>query len=245
RNSTRVQTCALPSSPATEATAPPAIAVRLFAGAAAEYGRDTATVRAASLEGVIEALTASASSRAAQVIGRSSFLVNAVACTDEGRAQVEGDRVDVLPAFAGGGVVSCPRGGGLHLAAVPPVEPGGQGQHCDPALPEGALGAARAGPGGAVEHGTVQRPRAQPFIGAVPRCGQQVGHCDVLGATHHAAGHLVILTDVDHAHPGGEHPRQVRGADLGSAGPDGPRQPAGQCQVLEPRDRWTGGVTGD
>lgn len=88
--------------PATEATAPPAIAVRLFAGAAAEYGRDTATVRAASLEGVIEALTASASSRAAQVIGRSSFLVNAVACTDEGRALVEGDRVDVLPPFAGG-----------------------------------------------------------------------------------------------------------------------------------------------
>ena len=87
---------------APEPAAPPTIAVRLFAGAAAEYGRDTETVRAASLAGVIEALIASGSPQAAQVIGRSSFLVNAVACTEGDRALVEGDRVDVLPPFAGG-----------------------------------------------------------------------------------------------------------------------------------------------
>lgn len=87
---------------APEAAATPAIAVRLFAGAAAEYGRDTETIHAGTLEGTIEALTASASPRAAEVIERSSFLVNAVACTDGSRALVDGDRVDVLPPFAGG-----------------------------------------------------------------------------------------------------------------------------------------------
>lgn len=96
-----------PAAAGTDQTAPhaaasPTIAVRLFAGAAAEYGRDTETVRAATLEEAISALTASASPQAAQVIGRSSFLVNAVACTDRDRVLTEGDSVDVLPPFAGG-----------------------------------------------------------------------------------------------------------------------------------------------
>ena len=85
-----------------EAGTAPRIAVRLFAGAAAEYGADAATVRAHTLQGAIDALTAGASASAAQVIGRSSVLLNAVACTDPERILAEGDRLDVLPPFAGG-----------------------------------------------------------------------------------------------------------------------------------------------
>lgn len=80
----------------------PLIAVRLFAAAAAELGTDTAEVRARSLGELTAQLAQGASERAAQVIGRSSFLVNAMACTDPERPLAEGDRVDVLPPFAGG-----------------------------------------------------------------------------------------------------------------------------------------------
>ena len=85
-----------------EAGTAPRIAVRLFAGAAAEYGADAATVRAHTLQGAIDALTAGASASAAQVIGRSSVLLNAVACTEPAQSLAEGDRLDVLPPFAGG-----------------------------------------------------------------------------------------------------------------------------------------------
>lgn len=80
----------------------PAIAVQLFAGAAAEYGADTTTVHGATLQEALEDLLSAASPQAARVIGRSSFLVNAIACTDRGRELAEGDRLDVLPPFAGG-----------------------------------------------------------------------------------------------------------------------------------------------
>ncbi|MDN5599869.1 MAG: MoaD/ThiS family protein [Brachybacterium sp.] len=83
-------------------TAAPRIAVRLFAGAAAEYGADAVSLHASSLQEAIEALQAEASDAAARVIGRSSFLLNAVACTDRARRLAEGDRLDVLPPFAGG-----------------------------------------------------------------------------------------------------------------------------------------------
>ena len=86
---------------ATETTVPE-IAVRLFAGAAAEFGADDATVRARTVGELVEALTAGASPEAARVIGRSSLLVDGVACTDLGRVLAPGSRVDVLPPFAGG-----------------------------------------------------------------------------------------------------------------------------------------------
>lgn len=86
---------------ATEIAAPE-ITVRLFAGAAAEFGADDATVRARTVGELVQALIAGASPEAARVIGRSSLLVDGVACTDHGRALAPGTRVDVLPPFAGG-----------------------------------------------------------------------------------------------------------------------------------------------
>ncbi|MGP9538741.1 MoaD/ThiS family protein [Brachybacterium sp. AOP43-C2-M15] len=80
----------------------PRIEVHLFAGAAAAYGADTATVRAATLGAAVDQLRGGASAEAARVIDRSSLLVNAVACTEHDRVLTEGDRVDVLPPFAGG-----------------------------------------------------------------------------------------------------------------------------------------------
>jgi sulfur-carrier protein len=82
--------------------AAPHVTVRLFAGAAATFGADTAAVRASSLQQVVDALLEGASAEAARVIDRSSYLVNAVACTDRTRSLADGDRVDVLPPFAGG-----------------------------------------------------------------------------------------------------------------------------------------------
>jgi len=90
-----------PDAPASDATAPE-IAVRLFAGAAAEFGADDATVHARTVGELVQALTAGASPEAARVIGRSSLLVDGVACTDHARALAPGTRVDVLPPFAGG-----------------------------------------------------------------------------------------------------------------------------------------------
>lgn len=87
---------------ATARAAAPTIEVRLFAGAAAEYGREAETVRGTTLQEVLDALTAASSAQAAHVIGRSSFLVNAMACTDRSKVMADGDRVDVLPPFAGG-----------------------------------------------------------------------------------------------------------------------------------------------
>lgn len=87
---------------ATARAAAPTIEVRLFAGAAAEYGRDVETVHATTLQEALDSLTEASSAQAAQVIGRSSFLVNAVACTDRSTVLADGDRVDVLPPFAGG-----------------------------------------------------------------------------------------------------------------------------------------------
>ena len=85
----------------TDSSAAPAIAVRLFAGAAAEYGADAMTVPARTLEELVTALTSGAPERAAQVISRSSFLVDGVARTDLAHELADGSRVDVLPPFAG------------------------------------------------------------------------------------------------------------------------------------------------
>lgn len=87
---------------ATGATEAATVTVRLFAGAAAAYGSDTATVRGATVAEAIRDLTAGASADATTAIERSSLLVNAVACTDHSRVLADGDRIDVLPPFAGG-----------------------------------------------------------------------------------------------------------------------------------------------
>ncbi|ASK66466.1 molybdopterin synthase sulfur carrier subunit [Brachybacterium avium] len=89
--------------PATDpGTAAPRISVRLFAGAAAEFGADAVSLQASTLGEAIEALQVDASAAAARVIDRSSFLLNAVACTDREQSLADGDRLDVLPPFAGG-----------------------------------------------------------------------------------------------------------------------------------------------
>lgn len=87
---------------ATGATEAATITVRLFAGAAAAYGSDTATVHGATVAEAIRDLTTGASAEATTAIERSSLLVNAVACTDHSQALADGDRIDVLPPFAGG-----------------------------------------------------------------------------------------------------------------------------------------------
>lgn len=80
----------------------PTLTVRLFAGAAAEYGADATTVRGHSVHEALADLLRGASPDAARVIDRSSLLVNAVACTDRDQELRDGDRIDVLPPFAGG-----------------------------------------------------------------------------------------------------------------------------------------------
>ncbi|MGO2607080.1 MAG: MoaD/ThiS family protein [Brachybacterium tyrofermentans] len=80
----------------------PTLTVRLFAGAAAEYGADVATVQGGSVREALTDLLRGAAPDAARVIDRSSILVNAVACTDRDQELRDGDRLDVLPPFAGG-----------------------------------------------------------------------------------------------------------------------------------------------
>ncbi|ATG52725.1 molybdopterin synthase sulfur carrier subunit [Brachybacterium vulturis] len=94
------RTTAGPGAPASPAA--PHIAARLFAGAAAEYGADAVSLQASTLGEAIDALQAGASDSAARVIGRSSFLLNAVAGSGREQRLSEGDRLDVLPPFAGG-----------------------------------------------------------------------------------------------------------------------------------------------
>lgn len=88
--------------PAVSSPTAPTITVRLFAGAAAEFGADAASVHGTTLREALADLLRTASPDSARVIGRSSLLVNAVACTDLDRPLSEGDRLDVLPPFAGG-----------------------------------------------------------------------------------------------------------------------------------------------
>lgn len=80
----------------------PAIEVFLFAGAAAEYGAEEATAEGGTVAEALEDLLRDAPERARTVVGRSSVLLNGAACRDHARTLDEGDRLDVLPPFAGG-----------------------------------------------------------------------------------------------------------------------------------------------
>ena len=88
----------------------PEIHVRFFAGAAAAFGTQEATLRLpqqATLGDALSALVApgtvsSATPEAQRVLGRCTYLVNKVSTTALDTPLPDGSRVDVLPPFAGG-----------------------------------------------------------------------------------------------------------------------------------------------
>lgn len=80
----------------------PTITVRFFAAAREAFGVRESEVEASSLDDLVARLSAEATAEATTVLGRSSFLVNAVARTDRSAPLAPGDTVDVLPPFAGG-----------------------------------------------------------------------------------------------------------------------------------------------
>ena len=80
----------------------PTVTVHLFAAAADALGRESATLSAGRVRDVLALLGADASTEAQQVLARSSVLVNSRACPDHDHALSAGDRLDVLPPFAGG-----------------------------------------------------------------------------------------------------------------------------------------------
>lgn len=80
----------------------PTITVRPFAAAAAELGTSETRVEASTVAEALEALLEGASEEARRVVERSSLLLNAVSCQDPARELADGDRLDVLPPFAGG-----------------------------------------------------------------------------------------------------------------------------------------------
>ena len=91
------------ASPDPAAAAPdPEVEVHLFAAVAAALGAETMRLRAGTVEDVLAQLRATTDAPGARVIGACSLLVNSVVCRDRSRALAPGDRVDVLPPFAGG-----------------------------------------------------------------------------------------------------------------------------------------------
>lgn len=86
----------------TDPSARPTVQIHLFAAAAAALGTDRTDVEAATVAEAITALGERTDDEGRRVLARSSVLVNAVACPDHTRALADGDRVDVLPPFAGG-----------------------------------------------------------------------------------------------------------------------------------------------
>src|SRR5699024_2538373 len=80
----------------------PRSAVRPFGGAAAAFGADATTVHAGTPGEVIAVLRRGGSAGAGRGTDRARCPANAVARTDRARMLADGDRVDVLPPFAGG-----------------------------------------------------------------------------------------------------------------------------------------------
>ncbi len=80
----------------------PLIPVRLFAAAAAAIGEEETAVPARTVAEAITALGERTHEEGRRVLARSSVLVNSVATPDRERELGHGDRLDVLPPFAGG-----------------------------------------------------------------------------------------------------------------------------------------------
>jgi len=81
---------------------PPEVEVHLFAAVAAALGTERTLLRAGTVDAVLGQLRAATDAPGARVIDSCSVLVNSVVCRDRSRALAPGDRVDVLPPFAGG-----------------------------------------------------------------------------------------------------------------------------------------------
>ena len=80
------------------------VELRFFASARAAMGTNDLRVDLSGdprIESVLGELAAN-DDRLGAVFGRCSFLVNGIATTDRDRVLTDGDRVDVLPPFAGG-----------------------------------------------------------------------------------------------------------------------------------------------
>jgi molybdopterin synthase sulfur carrier subunit len=80
------------------------VELRFFASARAAMGANCITIDLpgdSTIESVLGGLAAN-DDRLGAVFGRCSFLVNGIATTDRDRSLTDGDRVDVLPPFAGG-----------------------------------------------------------------------------------------------------------------------------------------------
>lgn len=83
--------------------------INLYAAARAAIGTSERVLQradSATIGDVLSELSAEqdapTAERTAKVFASCSFLVNGVASTDSGRALHDGDRLDVLPPFAGG-----------------------------------------------------------------------------------------------------------------------------------------------
>lgn len=83
-------------------TACATVDVHLFAAAAAALGTDGLTARASTVRELLAQLGRDRDDEARRVLARSSVLVGSVARRDHDLPLQEGDRVDVLPPFAGG-----------------------------------------------------------------------------------------------------------------------------------------------
>lgn len=77
------------------------VVVRYFAGARAAAGVDEDTVDAVTVRGALDAAIAARPGDLARVVGLSSFLLDGVSVEPDAPVQ-GGQRIDVLPPFAGG-----------------------------------------------------------------------------------------------------------------------------------------------
>ncbi|MFC0675266.1 MoaD/ThiS family protein [Brachybacterium hainanense] len=90
------------NTPADITGSPVRVEVHLFAGVAAALGTERLDLEAADVAGALGQLRDLAGGDGDRIVRACSVLVNSVVCRDEGRALATGDRIDVLPPFAGG-----------------------------------------------------------------------------------------------------------------------------------------------
>lgn len=80
----------------------PLVTVHLFAAAAAALGTDRTEAPGHTIAEVLDALGERTDEQGRAVLARSSVLVDGVAARDRTRELGAGERLDVLPPFAGG-----------------------------------------------------------------------------------------------------------------------------------------------